>query len=176
MALIVVTQFPQYLARVLADPGSRPADRGLIDLKAGRRLRLPHPPDLRLIELRDDAARDHLFIVNDFASPQDRCARHVGSVEALQPFGSGVLADIFRHLVDAGRGVDRARRRRRKAGILGKLGIAGGPAKALPFGIRDGTGRDVAVAGLEHEIRPIVRIGGGGLGSYHRVLHHAFRP
>src|SRR5205085_5012886 len=161
---------------VLADAGSRPADRGLIDLKAGCRLRLPHPSDLRLIELRDDAARDYLFIVDDFASPQDRRARDVSGVKALQPFGSGVLADILRHLVDARRGVDRTRRRRCKSGILGKLGIAGGPAKPLPFGIRNGTSRDVAVAGLKYEIRSIVRIRGGGFGSHYRVLHHSFRP
>src|SRR5437899_3693040 len=134
---IVVTQFPQDVARVLADPGSRPADRGLIYLKAGRRFRLPHQPDFRLIELRDDTARDHLFIVDDFAPAQDRRAGYVGSVEARQPFGCGVLADVFRHLVDAGRGVDRARARSRKPRILGELGIAGGSAKPLPFGIRD---------------------------------------
>src|SRR5262245_15714984 len=161
---IVVTQLPQYVARVLADPGSRPADRGRIDLKAGRRLRLPHPPDLRLIELSDDFARDNLFIVDDFASAKDRRARDVSGVQALQPFASAVLADILRHLVDARRGVDRTRRWRRKSGILGKFGIAGGPAKPLPFGVRNGTGGDVAVAGLEHEIRSIVRIGRGGLG------------
>src|SRR6185295_13362457 len=97
---VVVTQLAQHVARVLADAGSRPADRGLVDLKAGRRLRLPHPPDLRLIELRDDAARDYLFVVDDFAPAKDRRARDVSGVQALQPFGSGVLADILRHLVD----------------------------------------------------------------------------
>src|SRR5437763_168891 len=101
----VVAQAGEYFRQQLRHVAVGLADRGLIDRKSGRRLRLPHPPDLRLIELRDDTARDHLFIVDDFASPQDRRAGHVSRVQALQPYGRGVLADILRHLVDAGRGV-----------------------------------------------------------------------
>src|SRR5260370_33319445 len=74
-----------------------------------------------------------------------------------------MLSDILCHLVDTRGGIDRARRRRGEARILGKFGIAGRPAEALPFGIRTGAGRDVALAGLEHGIGPVVRIGGGML-------------
>ena len=87
-----------------------------------------------------------------------------------------MLGDVFGHLVDARGGVDRTRRWRRKPRILGQLGIARRPAETLPFGIRKGAGRDVAVAGLEHEVGPVVGIGRCGLGADHRVLHHAFRP
>ena len=114
--------------------------------------------------------------MNDLAAAQDRCAGNVGGIEPFQPFRGAMLGDVFRHLVDAGGGVDRTRRRRRKPWIPGELRIARRPAKTLPFGIGNGAGRDVTVAGLEHEVRTVVGIGRRGLGADHRVLHHAFRP
>ena len=114
--------------------------------------------------------------MDDFATAQDWCAGNVGRIEPVQPLGGGVFGDIFGHFVDAGGGIDRARRWRRKPRILGELWIPRGAAKTLPFRIRDGTGSDVAIAGLEHEIRTIVGIGRCGFRAHHRVLHHAFRP
>ena len=63
-----------------------------------------------------------------------------------------------------------------KRGSLASLGSPVALAKSLPFGIGDRAGGDVAVAGLEHEIGPVVGIGRGRLGADDRVLHHAFRP
>jgi len=67
--------------------------------------------------------------VDDLAAAQDWRARNIGGIKPLQPFSGGVLSDIFGHLVDTRGGIDRTRRRRRKARILGKFGIAGGPAE-----------------------------------------------
>src|SRR5207245_11451366 len=77
---VVITQFAQHIARVLTDPGRRSADCSLTDFEAGRGLALPPSPDLRLLKFRHDTARPHLFIVDDFAPPQDRRTRHVGAV------------------------------------------------------------------------------------------------
>src|SRR4029078_9950917 len=129
---VVIAQFAQYLARMLPDTGRRPADRSPIDLEAGARLGLPHPSNHRLVELRDDIACYDLLVMDDLATTQDWCARHVGGIEPLQPFGRRVLRDVFRHLVDAGGGIDRAGRGRREPRILGKLRIARCPAEALP--------------------------------------------
>ena len=86
---IVIAEFAQHLAGVLADTRRRTADRGLIDLEAGRRLRLPHPPDHRLVELDDQVARDDLLVMDDLAAAQDRGANRgsfasSGSPVALQ--------------------------------------------------------------------------------------------
>src|SRR5258707_4357789 len=173
---IAVAELAKNLVGMLADAWRGASDRRFIDLKPCRRLRLPYPSDHRLIELRDDVARHDLRVMDDLAAAQDRRAGNVGCVEPFQPFGGGMPSDVLRHLVDPRGGVERSLRWRCKTRILGELGIAGSSTKSLPFGIRNGAGGEVAVAGLEHEIGPVVGIGGYRLGSDHRVLHHAFRP
>src|SRR6266446_2424126 len=173
---IAVAELAKNLVGMFADARGGSTDDGFADLEAGRRLRLAHPSDHRLIELGDDIARHHLLVMDDLAAAQDRRTWDVGGVEPFQPLGGSMLSDVLGHLVDPRGGIDGARRWRREARIPGELGIAGSSAKTLPFGIRNGAGSEVAVAGLEHEIGPVVRIGSCRFGSDHRVLHHAFRP
>src|ERR1700724_327473 len=103
---LVVTEF----TRDLTNSRRRPSDHRPVGFEARRRLGLPNPSDHRLIELRDDVARDYLLVMNDLAAAQNRRARNVGGIEPLEPFGGGGLADILRHPVDAGGSVERARR------------------------------------------------------------------
>ena len=98
---VVVAQFAQDLARMLTDARRRPADNSFVSLESRGGLRLADPPDHRLIEFRNDTARNHLLIVNDFASSQDWRTRYIGGVQPLQPLGCGVLTNVLRHLVDA---------------------------------------------------------------------------
>jgi hypothetical protein len=74
---------------VLADAGRRAADRRLVDLEAGRRLRLPHPSDHRLIELRDDVARHDLLVM--MISPRRRIGAHGTSAASSRSSHSAVV-------------------------------------------------------------------------------------
>src|SRR5882757_1030776 len=154
----------------------RAPDDGFVHLETGGGLRLPDAADRRLFELGDDAAGDDLFVADDLASTQDRRAGNIRRIQPLEPFGRAVLHDILRHLMDARGRIHRTRGGCREAGVLGKFGIAGRPAEALPFGIRDSARGDVAVAGLEHKIRPVIRISRRRFGADDRVLHHALWP
>src|SRR5437016_5161483 len=129
---IAVAELAKNLVGMLADPWRGTTDRRFVDVEPCRRLRLPHPSDHRLIELGDDIARHHLLVMYDLAAAQDRRAGNVGGVEPFQPLGGGMQSDVLGHLVDPRGGIDRARRGRREARILGKLGIAGSSAKTLP--------------------------------------------
>src|SRR5437660_3649182 len=82
---LAVAEIAQNLAGMFADARRRAADCGLIDGKSGRGLWLPHPPDPRLLEFGNDAARHDLFVVDDLATAQDWRARHVGRIEAREP-------------------------------------------------------------------------------------------
>ena len=71
---------------MLADARSRAADFRFTSREPSGRFRLPHPPDAWLIELGDQFPRDDLLVADDFAAPKDRRARHIISIEPLQPF------------------------------------------------------------------------------------------
>src|ERR1700738_2435314 len=129
---VAVSKLPQHLFRMLPHPRGRSGYDGLVDFEASRRFGVPDPTDRRLVEFGDDVPRDDLFVMDDLAAPQDRRARDVRRVETLQPFGRRVLHDVFGHLIDAGRGVHRARSRRGKARILDEFRIAGRVAEAVP--------------------------------------------
>ena len=112
---------------MFTDSRGRSTDHRFVEFKPRSRLRLPHAPHRRLVELRDEAASNDLLVVDDFAAAQYRRARHVRCIEPFQPFGGRMPGDVFGHLVDARRRVYRTCRRRCKADILQQLRIARRP-------------------------------------------------
>ncbi len=82
---LIIAELGQHLAGVLADTRSRAADRGFVELKSRGGLWLAHPSNGRLVEFGDDAARHHLFVMDDLAATQDRRTRHVRGIKSLEP-------------------------------------------------------------------------------------------
>ena len=116
--------------------------------------------DAGLLEFGDDPARDDLLVVDDLLAPQIG-AQGTSAASSRSSHSRRVCWPIYScHLVDARGGIDRAPRRRRESRVLAQFGIAGGPAETLPFRIRNGAAGEVAVLRLEHEIGPVVRVGG----------------
>ena len=146
---IAVAKLTKNLVGMPADAWRGATDRRFVDLKPRRRLRLPHPSDHRLIELRDDVARHHLLVMDDLAAAQDRRTGHVGGVESLQPLGGGMLSDysailLIRAVVLTERADGVAKRDPWQARDHRKF------AETLPFRI-EMVPAVVAVAGLEHQ-------------------------
>src|SRR5215217_8476230 len=72
---VAITNFAQRGAGVLTYSRRWTDDGSRVELEARGGLGLPNPANRRLLEFHDDTPRDHLFVLNDFATAQDRCAR-----------------------------------------------------------------------------------------------------
>src|ERR1700744_4512854 len=82
---LVVAEFGQHFARMLADARGRAADLRLVQLEACGVFWLPYLPARGCLEFGDQAARDLLLFVDDLGAAQDGRAGDVGGTQPLEP-------------------------------------------------------------------------------------------